>query len=233
MTRITKILTALAAGCALVAAPASAHVKTGSDFYFWGATYKEKQLRTEKDPLNLIFMGGANEYGSNKAHAGNVGLLLSDWDPKFQAPMIKPWDTPKLLGCQVSQWLRWRYMPGGETVREDFQRLATTPGCWRQYHIRGWEDGPHWRNVSSHGRRDQYVIAGIHHERRTKTLTHVPDRDWDAVRNQAVSALKTQCSYRRWAFYPGKNRPFQNKDNDGWIARISLHRVRDGGCAGQ
>ena len=135
-------------------------------------------------------------------------------------------------------------MPGGETVHEDFQRLATHAGCRRQYHIRGWEDGPHAKNVPSHGRRDQFVLAGVHHEHIyakkdgcflgiPRCLGHKIDPDWDVVRSQAVSALKKYCSYRRWIYHPGADMAYQGFDNSGFLARVSLHRVSDGGCNGQ
>jgi len=78
-------------------------------------------------------------------------------------------------------------------------------------------------------------VGGIHHEKiemkKPCCVTHSIDRDWDTVRIQAVKAMKTHCSYRRWRYPPGARGRFQGYFNSGFIARISL-RHRSNGCQG-
>ena len=79
------------------------------------------------------------------------------------------------------------------------------------------------------------MVGGIHHENRGLLKVgegaHKPDRDWDVVRFQAVKNMKRHCSHPRWRFHPGAKREYQEIDNSGYIARISLRHTSDG-CAG-
>jgi hypothetical protein len=134
--------------------------------------------------------------------------------------------------CLGSRWCRsahrmvWRNLRGGTLRdRQDVQRSTNCAG--RQFHIRGWDDVEHDRITSSHGRRGQWIVGGVHHERiivrrrgSHSTVTHKIDRDWDGVHHQAVLAMKRHCSYRRWRNHPGARRRYQGYRNSGWLARI-------------
>ena len=187
------------------------------------------------DPLNLVFAGGTYE-GNRNVHAGTVGLALEDnWNPKYESRMRKE------AVCGDSLYTIWRHAagrgerkpgsPGSTGIKQDLERSATHPNCDDQFHIRGYEDGPHWKHTASHGRRDQYLLAGIHHEQRKGTFGHRPDRDWDKVRIQAVKAMARHCSYRHYAYHPATDRPYKRYTNSGLLSRISLRRAADG-CEG-
>jgi hypothetical protein len=64
-------------------------------------------------------------------------------------------------------------------------------------------------------------------------LGHKIDRDWDQVRYEMVRAMHAHCAVARWRYHPGADNEFQGFDNSGFIARLSLHHVSDGGCDGQ
>lgn len=94
------------------------------------------------------------------------------------------------------------------------------------------------------------MVGGIHHEHPVAKMscfdticipqgsTHRIDRDWGDVRYMMVRAMHAHCSVARWKYHPGADGVVdcgtygQCYDNEGWIARFSLHHASDGGCAG-
>ena len=79
-------------------------------------------------------------------------------------------------------------------------------------------------------------MGGLHHEhpvgaRKLIPLKHVIDRDWDRVRVEMTKGMRIHCSVRRWKFHPQADGIWQNYENSGFIARISL-RHRSQGCDG-
>jgi len=241
----TAVLTVLMSISFALISPLSAdgHYSTLDDprpegvWFNYGVLYKgEDPVRsTMKDPVNLVFAGGSYE-GNSNVHAGTVARALDDnWDSRYENRMRKE------RVCVSSLNLIWRHSAGRQKKKEgspdrsapkqDFQRLATHPNCDDQYHIRGYEDGVHYKHTN-HGRRDQYLLAGIHHEKRKGAVGgHKPDRDWDKVRAEAVKAMRKHCSVYHFAYHPAAERTFQGYDNTGLIDRISL-RLRSSGCGG-
>ena len=71
-----------------------------------------------------------------------------------------------------------------------------------------------------------------------KGTTHRIDRDWDEMRYMMVRAMNAHCSVARWKYHPGADGVFgcgeygHCYDNEGWLARFSLHHAADGGCVG-
>jgi hypothetical protein len=76
-----------------------------------------------------------------------------------------------------------------------------------QTHARFWNDQEHARFTTAHGQEDKWVVGGIHYEHPIPKLRRV-----DIV-----------CTFKGMT---------HRIDNEGWLARFSLHHAADGGCVG-
>ncbi len=235
---------AAAAFAALVAGDADGHYKkrgevndTYGDWYFRGQTFKEREARRDhwKDPVNFIFYGAdadQTEYTRSRVETH----MNDDWSTR--AVGGRPWrkDSEIRFFCKDDQYMVWRHLPGRDADRTDFHgTTARFPGvCGNQHHARFWDDYEHWKGTA-HGRRDQWIVGAIHHEKvvtKFCCLGHKPDRDWDRVRAELTKAMSRHCSHRRWKYHPGADHPFQEKTNFGFVARLTLQH-RASGCSGQ
>lgn len=242
---IATIATAIALSLAW-AVTAAAHYRTGdpenpsSLWYFRGVTF-DKRTGKVKDPVNFMFMGGPND-GSAYTKDRIQTHLDDDWDNDVVGG--GPWRTDAVIFplCKDDQRMFWEGFPGETSDLSDWHGTAARTGvCLNQTHARFWDDHEHARLTGDHGRLDQWVVGGIHHEHvKVKNIfkgeccaTHVPDRDWSDMRFRMIQALHAHCSISLWHYHPEADGTFQNLDSDGFIARISLHHFSDGGCVGQ
>lgn len=229
-----------AAGIVLtVASLAVADVQVNGQWVFRGSLYTEKPAREEHrlDPLNVIFYKGGGFVDNTRVN----DHLNADWDTRQVGG--RPWRKHNEIfpHCKDGKYALWRHLPGRNVDLAD--QHGTTARfahiCGNQHHARLWDDYEH-----SKGRvheRGQWVISGFHHEKvifkrvlgHIKTPGHKPDRDWDRVRVEVVKAMRRHCSYRRWKYHPGAHHWYQGYQNFGYIARISMHHVADGGCDGK
>jgi hypothetical protein len=222
--------------------------------------HKDGPRTAVKDPINFMFYGGeADQTPYTRERIEDH--MSSDWDGNDVG--TTPWRKSSVIApfCKVDQRVYWPG-DGGASItsdRSDWHGVASpnefTPPCLTQTHARFWDDHEHARITSGHGRLDQWVIGGVHHEhpvtKRKCTgevlgqrvcvpygTTHKIDRDWDAVRYQMVKAMHAHCATRDWKLHPGAQGRFGAYEgsagfyNSGYIARFSLHHVSDGGCAG-
>jgi hypothetical protein len=239
--RIVRILCgALAfAGLALLPSGAAGHwvdVDT-NEWYFRGATYDKDDLTKRVDPINFIFLGGTTDF-SDYTRDRIETHMRDDWS--IRAVGGRRWrrDDQIEFWCKDDQRMIWLGYPGQTSDKTDFHgstsRLESI--CGDQHHARFWDDLEHSRIApDGHPRRHQWVVGGIHHERlRSAFGGHDIDRDWDQVRYEMVRAMRRHCAERTWRYHPGADGDFGDEgyDSFGFIARISLHHVADGGCTG-
>jgi hypothetical protein len=209
-----------------------------SDWYFYGSTFQRKpclafegcyQHTVRKDPVNWIFFGTTTDLHQSECASYSLDCI--------QTHVENDWAAGSMHGaglCKSTQYLAFRRQGGtggGAVWDANDRQLLTgrripTPRCSRQFHTRLWDDKEH-AEITTHGSRNQWVIGGIHHEKPGPLVGHVPDRDWDAVRVQAVRAMRAHCSAVHWRIHPGaglptRQRNYQAFDNSGYIARISL-----------
>jgi hypothetical protein len=248
MRRGTAGLLAILA-IALVAPVAGGHYKTGdpddpeSEWYFRGQTWDGDE---PKDPVNFIFIGGPLD-GSDYERERIEEHMVDDWDTRAVGGRRWRRDSNIVNFCKSGHDMKWAHHPGETKDKSDYHG-NTNRFCGNQHHARFWDDLEHERDTN-HGRRHQWVVGGIHHEKVIIKwckppptipelppficgVKHKPDRDWDRVRMDMVRAMRKHCSVPRWRFHIGAKQEFQNYDNSGYIARFSLHHADDGGCEG-
>jgi len=231
---------------ALAATTAAGHYKTGdpddpqSEWFFRGQTWAGD---TPKDPVNFIFIGGPND-GSDYTRDRIERHMVDDWDRRRIGGRAWRRDNAIVNICKQDHHMKWVNHPGETKDKTDFHG-NTNKFCGNQHHARFWDDLEHSRETN-HGRRHQWVVGGIHHEKVVIKICkgpgplpdlpcgarHKPNRDWDRVRWDMVHALHKHCSVARWRYHIGADQEFQGYDNSGYIARFSLHHVDDGGCVG-
>jgi hypothetical protein len=130
--------------------------------------------------------------------------------------------------CNTGAYMVFRDMHGRHDFVQHDTALQTRCYSGPDYHIRLWSDHKHQEQTGdAHGRQDQWVAGGIHHERRAKNHHHHIDMDWDAVRFHMVKSLASDCHSRRWKVHPGAVDTFQKFDNTGVVARITVQREGD------
>lgn len=247
MRRLILAITTIA--CLGAACSAQAHYKAGpndsGNWYFDGASTSGPRDAL-KDPLNFIFYGGsADQTAYTKARIEQH--MVDDWDTS--AVGGRPWRQDSIVAklCKIDQRVYWLNENFTATTSDKTDWHGTTSRmsmCGAQTHARFWDDQEHARFTTTHGREDQWVVGGIHHEHPVAKLkilpgtTHRIDRDWDAMRYLMVRAMHAHCSEARWKYHPGADGVFgcgdygHCYDNEGWLARFSLHHASDGGCAG-
>jgi hypothetical protein len=227
----------------LATATAGAHYKQSGevnekygDWYFRGMTFeKEARPLKAKDPINVIFYGGADDL-TDYSRARIENHMSQDWDTDWVGG--SPWREDSLVVgfCKVDQIARWRNLPGETGDLTDWHGTTAMirPVCGKQHHLRFWDDKEH-ADATSHGRRHQWAIAGAHYDRPAAKfccVKHVVDRDWDHVRMEVVYAMHKHCSYGKWKYHPGADgADIQGFGNFGFIARFSMRHV-SAGCAG-
>lgn len=241
--------------------PSDAHYKrdgqgdsaTGQ-WYFTGSTYKDRPLvpSNRKDPVNIIFYGAGDSSPYTRARI--EAHMDDDWNTSAVGGRSWKTDSEIWAPCKDNQYVGWFGYPGFDSDRSDWHGstslkvpiFAPPPappvpigykaGCFRQHHLRFWDDLEHRRVASSgtHAAND-WVIAGAHHEKvigKVCCFGHKVDRDWDRVRVEVVKAMGKHCTYRRWKYVPQADGVYQKYTNSGFLARISLKHHADGGCAG-
>jgi hypothetical protein len=235
--RIIAIVIAVALAAAMGASPGtSAHIYFGGettncnrsvehcprDWFFYGAIYHGN---TRTDPVNVVFKGGKNINGNFPGCDGdgqaNEGLtptcakqlMEADWPDMHKAPAICDTDASLIFRRPVARSQHNGALNSGGTF------------CSTEFHIRNWDDSPHASLSSGHGKYNQWVVGGLHHERRGSDLDHHIDKDWTSVRAFMRTQMAEQCSRRRWAYHPGADQNYQRHENDGIVLRISRSRV--------
>jgi hypothetical protein len=233
------ILTLLAAvGVVAITASTSAHFKTGdpdspdSEWYFFGSSYK-KGTDERKDPVNFMFYdaGDGSDYTRDRIETH----MSDDWN--FHRVGGRRWKTDGETNfwCKPGQRMYWTVPPDSQVsdLTDWHGSTARFAGyCGNQHHARFWDDYEHSRRTSR-GRRHQWVVGGIHHERvKYKAFIipagHVIDRDWDIVRREMVRAMGVHCADAAWRYHPGADDLYQKYTNSGFIARISLAHKASG-----
>jgi hypothetical protein len=207
---------------AALAVSGEAHVKFDNGrWVFGGMTWNEERTHRE-DPLNIIFMGHSREYSND-----NVRSHMKD-HAGFDS-----------IHCAGNQRVVWRKRAGSATTsdKQDIQRgTGGWSGCTSsRWHIRGWDDQEHDLFTGDHGRRNQWVLAGVHHEKfhhdcgspHGCSYGHDIDTDWDVARRKMIEKMAPHCAWPRWKRHLGARTKHRWKGyaNSGWIGRISLkHR---------
>jgi hypothetical protein len=185
-----------------------------------------------KDPVNFIFYGGLNEDPPETVFCRPREVVSLTC---VQYHIANDWRTEgtrmNATVCRSSQYMVFRHQDANRsttTDRDDRQlNTGAQPACASQFHVRFWDDYEH--KSPDHGGYDQWVVGGVHHERRTRTLGHSPDRPWDDARVSMYKAMSRHCRVRRWKHHAGAARPLQGFESSGWILRVSMtHRSQ--GC---
>jgi hypothetical protein len=242
MKRFRIAVCALAfAGLALMPAAAGGHwMNSDGDWYFRGATTDSDDTLKRIDPVNFIFLGGLRD-NSSYTRDRIEEHMDDDWSTRAVGGQGWRQDEDIRFFCKDDQRMVWvRYPSGATSDKTDWHgSTARFPGiCGDQHHARFWDDLEHRRFVpSGHpDNRNQWAVGGIHHEKvRGAFGGHDIDRDWDYVRRELVRAMRRHCSESVWEYHPGADGPFGDEgyESSGFIARLSLHHVADGGCEGQ
>lgn len=196
-------------------------------FFFDGTLFAGRDPASDapKDPINLVFAYGCYE-GNCNVHSGTVGRALDDnWRSRYENRMRKERICQSTL---YNIWTNWSSdrregAPFEDPEGQDFQRTATHPGCYDQYHIRGYEDYYHQKGTRSHGGFDRYLLAGLHHETRRGIFAgHTPDRDWDKVRVEGIKAMCEHGTTRRYLYHPSNERTYQGFTNSGFLGIVNM-----------
>ncbi|MGI8728445.1 MAG: hypothetical protein ACR2LK_00320 [Solirubrobacteraceae bacterium] len=237
------IAVVVCAGITLVA-PSSAHVKSGTEWYFYGAPQQDEG-RPLVDPLTLFFRPGAGV--SRPAGVNEVENVVGNNWPRMQAQDCL---GTSQFGLNVRdvfndgpQGVYFRNLedPDESQFDEVDRQLSTartkrdSEACGDQWHMRLWDDEEH-AEISDHGEQGQWTVGAVHKERAVGAFDHelvtLRSKSWDTFRNSAVRQFGdsnlNRCRLYRWRYYPGGDRPYQGKRHDGYLSLVEFRRKRQG-----
>jgi hypothetical protein len=228
---------------------ADAHVIDGTSWYFQGVSRADDNKPS--DPMGFIITGGSAD-SSQYSRSRIETHMADDWDNTGPDGIGgSPWrkDSEMVSWCKNDQkavWVNFGSTPELTSDKTDWHGGTSKHNvCGPQHHARFWDDWDHRNATTGHGDPYQWVIGGVHHEKwsgnipdkkKKRPVVHKIDRDWTVVRIEMVDAMHEHCSIGSYKHHSGADldrESGQGYVNDGWIARISLHHVADGGCAGQ
>jgi hypothetical protein len=140
-------------------------------------------------------------------------------------------------GNQNMAWVGQTDLRSGQPFRRvDLwdDSFSTSPVCRNQWHVRVWDDQEHDEQTNSHGERNQWVAANIHHDRIVpRRSLHVVDVPWEVGERMLRRRLAEHCSYLDWKLVPGSDGPFGPNDfrSNGKITLILMtHTAEEGPC---
>lgn len=213
-SRARSIVLAAILALALIGAVAvgvEAHVKFSNGKWVYRAMTIDGSgdRSAKKDPANLIFKGHNRTYSNSnvrnhiEAHTNLGGI-----------------------GCGGNQRVVWTKRNSSSTTSDKQDINIGTGGTGSclsgRWHLRGWDDQEHDIFTSNHGRRNQWTVSAVHHEKLRCCWKHEIDMDWDVARRKMIEKMAGHCSWPKWKHRGGAEGWIQGYYNSGWIGRISL-----------
>jgi hypothetical protein len=226
MKRVSMLLLALSAFL-IASPPASGHVSESRSYWYWDLMTFRGYGPEDLDPIMIVWTHGT--LAPNTSHGAVQSVVRDRWwrhrtsHPNhqgftFDQVCLGQGRVARRIRDSGIQWVSFRFgRSSWLSDGTDFQG-STSGGCLDQWHMRFWDDHEHAINTD-HGREQQWVISGVHHDistgsfvvcvaigacRRYGTGHRVSGR-WVKYRNYAVNrALASLCSRARWRQFPGR-----------------------------